>query len=163
MKRPLIVFFGGGIGAGLRGLLLAWLNPLASVVPLPVLLANLLGAFILGVVYVLADEAGLLRAEPRLFLAVGVLGGFTTFSTLGWGADMLLSRGAGDIGAAMAYLLASVVGGVIAVGTGLAVGREVVGGLGRVSGWLPVRGQRDPHDVREDMETIEAENREERI
>ncbi len=143
MRRPLIVFLGGGIGASLRALLLLWLAPWA-----PVLVANVLGAFVLGLVFVLADEAGLLRAETRLFLAVGVLGGFTTFSTFGWGADQLLARGA--VGAALIYLGSSLVGGVVGVTAGLAMARALAS---------TPRARRG--NALADVASIEAEDREE--
>src|SRR5437879_4123800 len=111
LPRTVIVFLGGGIGASLRALLIDWLASWGA--EAPVLLANVLGAFVLGVVFVLADEAGLLRSGTRLFLAVGVLGGFTTFSTFGWEADVLLA-GHASTGAA-AYLLASLAGGIGAI------------------------------------------------
>src|SRR5262249_10945952 len=152
------VFVGGGIGACLRGLLLAWLAPWSAILPIPVLLANLLGTFILGVVFVLAEEAGLLRAESRLFLAVGVLVGFTTFSTLGWGADLLLAHGAHWL-EGLTYLAASVVGGVAAVSAGLVAGRELVALLERgaiaLLGRLDERGQRRVGDLQIDMAALE--------
>ncbi len=161
MRRALIVFLGGGIGSSVRALLLAWLG--AGGATAPVLLANLLGAFALGVVFVLADEAGLLRAQARLFLAVGVLGGFTTFSTFGWGADLLLARHATDV--AFGYLVASIGGGVAAVAAGLLAGRELVVLLERLAigllGRLEERGLRSIGDARADMDVIEAEDREE--
>jgi len=148
MRRSLIVFLGGGIGACLRALLLVWLAPWGTVLPAPVLVANVLGAFVLGVVFVLADEAGLLRVETRLFLAVGVLGGFTTFSTFGWGADQLLARGA--VGAAVVYLGGSVAGGMAGVAAGLTVARALA--------HTPrARGG----NARMDVASIEAEDREE--
>ncbi len=148
MRRPLIVFLGGGIGASLRALLLLWLAPWGAVLPAPVLVANVLGAFVLGLVFVLADEAGLLRAETRLFLAVGVLGGFTTFSTFGWGADQLLARGA--VGAALIYLGSSLVGGVVGVTAGLAMARALAS---------TPRARRG--NALADVASIEAEGREE--
>jgi len=148
MRRPLIVFLGGGIGASLRALLLVWLAPWGTVLPAPVLVANVLGAFVLGMVFVLADEVGLLRVETRLFLAVGVLGGFTTFSTFGWGADQLLARGA--VGVAVMYVGGSVAGGVAGVTAGLAA----VGA--RASMPRARRG-----NALADVASIEAEDREE--
>jgi fluoride ion exporter CrcB/FEX len=65
MRRLLLVFVGGGCGACLRALLLAWLQPWGVSLPVPVLLANLLGAFLLGVVSVLADEAVTVDAGGR--------------------------------------------------------------------------------------------------
>jgi CrcB protein len=142
MRRAVIVFVGGGIGSCLRAVMLAWLSAWSPW--LPVLLVNLVGSFLIGMVFALADEAGLLRAETRLFVAVGVLGGFTTFSTFGWGADLLAGRGAGAI--ALVYVVASVVGGAAAVGAGVVAGREIVVALERAAvgllGRLDERGLR---------------------
>jgi fluoride exporter len=161
MRRVLLVFLGGGVGAALRALLLWHLSAWDSDLPASVLLVNLIGAFVLGFVFVLADEAGLLRAGMRLFLAVGVLGGFTTFSTFGWGTDLLI--GSGQSLAALIYLAASVAGGVLAVALGMMTAREAVGLLERgalaVLQRLNARGHRRFGDVRVDMASIEAENR----
>ena len=163
MRRLMIVFAGGGVGSCLRALVLAWLAPWAATLPVPVLLANLVGAFVLSVVVVLADEAGLLRPETRLFLAVGVLGGFTTFSTFGWGADLLIAHQAS--GAALIYVGASLVGGVAAVGAGLVAGRELVVALERAAvallERLEERGLRRVGVAWVDRAPIKAEDREE--
>ncbi len=165
MRRPLIVFVGGGLGACARGLLLAWLAPLGAVLPLPVLLANVLGSFVLGVIFVLADEVGLLQVETRLFLAVGVLGGFTTFSTFGLGADLLAGQGAGGGVAALVYVIASVAGGIVAVSVGLVAGRELIAALERAAegllARLQERGLRRSDGVRAELAAVEAEDREE--
>jgi len=161
MRRVLIVFVGGGIGACLRALLLAWLAPWGVVLPLPVLLANLLGSFALGVVFVLADEARVLSAETRLFVAVGVLGGFTTFSTFAWGADLLLSDAA-SLAAGFVYIAASLIGGIVAVWAGLRGGRALATALKGVGiGPLPVQqlGSRRSGEAAADIATIEAEDR----
>ena len=162
MLRVLLVFLGGGVGASLRALLLWRLSAWDSYLPGGVWLVNLIGAFVLGGIFVLADEAGLLRAGTRLFLAVGVLGGFTTFSTFGWGTAVLIGHGQGF--AALIYLVASVAGGVLAVGLGMIGARKAVGileyGALAVLQRLNVRGQRRHGHVRVDMGSIEAENRE---
>jgi fluoride exporter len=159
MRGAVIVFVGGGIGSCLRAVALAWLSPWSTW--LPVLLVNLVGSFVIGLVFALADEAGLLRVQTRLFVAVGVLGGFTTFSTFGWGADLLAGRGAGAI--ALAYVVVSVVGGVAAAGAGLVAGREVVVALERAAvgllGRLDERGLRRTANSRRESE---AETREDR-
>jgi fluoride exporter len=161
MRRVLLVFLGGGVGAALRALLLWQLSGSESYLPASVLLVNLIGALVLGVIFVLTDEAGLLRAGTRLFLTVGVLGGFTTFSTLGWGTDLLVGKGQSL--AALIYLVVSVAGGVLAVGLGMIAAREAVGLLERgalaVLQRLNARGRRRFGDVRVDMASIEAENR----
>ena len=158
MRRAAIVFVGGGIGACLRAVLLSALSSWGRPFPAAVLLANLLGAFILGIVYVLADEAGLLRVETRLFLAVGVLGGFTTFSTFGWGADTLLAHGAHMV-AGLLYVATSVVGGIVAVLLGLVAGRALVAALERRGVVVPARPA--VRGARADMAAVEAEDRDE--
>jgi fluoride exporter len=161
MRRVLLVFLGGGVGALLRALALALLAGGDGYLPVSVLVVNLLGAFLLGVVFVLADEAGLLRAGTRLFVAVGVLGGFTTFSTFGWGSAVMAGQGQGL--AAAVYVGASVAGGIIAVVLGMGVARKAVGALERgalgLLQRLNARGQRRYHDIRVDIGSIEAENR----
>jgi CrcB protein len=161
MRRVLLVFLGGGLGACLRAVTLVWLAGGASYLPGNVLLVNLLGSFALGVVFVLADEAGLLRADARLFVAVGVLGGFTTFSTFGWGAVVLVGQGQG--GATAVYIAASVAGGLLAVVLGMVVARKGVsvlelGALALLQR-LNAQGRRRYHDIHVDIGSIEAENR----
>ena len=161
MRRAGIVFLGGGIGSCLRAALLAWLAPAGAVAP--VLLANLVGAFVLGLVWVLADEAGLLQARARFFLAVGMLGGFTTFSTFGWGVDALLAGRTWALAAV--YLAASIGGGIVAVVAGLAAGRGLVALAERTARTvlrrLDERGPRPSGDTRTDLGAVEAEDREE--
>lgn len=160
MRRVGIVFLGGGLGSCLRASWLAWLAPYGST--LPVLVLNLLGAFVLGVIFVLADEAGLLEAPVRLFLAVGVLGGFTTFSTFAWGVDVLIGQHASF--AAMSYVTASVAGGVGSVSLGLGTGREFVALLERLAvallERLRDRGLNRMVEARTDRQAVETHDRE---
>jgi CrcB protein len=162
MRRAVIVFVGGGIGSCLRAVVLAWLSAWSTW--LPVLLVNLVGSFAIGVVFALADEAGLLRAETRLFVAVGLLGGFTTFSTFGWGADLLAGRGAGAL--ALTDVVVSVVGGVAAAGAGVVAGREIVVALERAAvgllGRLDERGLRRAGNARLERASREAGTRQDR-
>jgi fluoride exporter len=160
VRRSLIVFAGGGIGACARSLLLQSLSTRGSL-PLPVLLANLIGSFLLAVLFVLADEVGLLGARIRLFLAVGVLGGFTTFSTFGYGADLLIAHG--NQTTVLVYVLGNVLGGITAVALGLLAGRELVAALERVAHGVILRletGRRVTGVARTDVGLIEMENRE---
>src|SRR2546423_7045959 len=159
MRRAVIVFVAGGSGSCLRAVVLARLS---SCRPwLPVLLVSLVGSFVIGMVVALADEAGLLRAGTRLFVVVGLLGGFTTFSTFGWGADLLAGRGAGGI--ALAYVVASVVGGVAAAGAGMVAGREVVVALERAAvGLLARLDERGPRRTGTSRRESAAGTREDR-
>lgn len=104
---------------------------LASLLPHPgagwpwaTLLVNLSGSAVLGVLLVLVE----LRRPHRLlhpFLAVGVLGGWTTFSTLT--AEVLGLVSAGALARAGAYLLVSVGVGLLAAGAGMYAARRLLG------------------------------------
>ena len=97
---------GGAIGAALRFTLAG-----AVVFPVGTLLVNVIGSFLMGIAFVLLAEKGLDRWIP--FLMAGVLGGFTTFSA--FSLDTLKLFEAGRIGAAGAYVAASVVLSVAAL------------------------------------------------
>jgi CrcB protein len=158
MRRVVLVFVGGGIGSLLRAALLSLLAPGGSTAP--VLLVNLVGAFMLGFVFVLTDETGLLEPTTRLFLVMGLLGGFTTFSTFVWGSALLV-RGS-TIGAAFDYLVASVGGGAVTVVTGLAAGRELVlilerGAVAMLSR-LEARGLRQLVQIGQDVDMPDDEH-----
>jgi hypothetical protein len=94
---------------------------------------------------------------------VGVLGGFTTFSTFGWGVDLLAGHGAGAI--ALVYLVASVGGGRAAAGAGVVAGREGVVALERAAlgllGRLDERGLRRTGTARRESEAGTREDRQE--
>lgn len=161
MRRFVIVFVGGGLGAATRALIVQALASWATVLPLPILLVNVAGAFVLGIIFILADETELLQAETRLFLAVGILGGFTTFGTFAWGTDSLLSNG--KTVAALVYAAASVAGAVLAVTLGLFAGRELVDQLERGARHVLSRldeRRTDHSNLEQDMAAIETENRE---
>lgn len=159
-RRLGVVFVGGGIGAVARDALAVSLMP-GTILPLATLLTNCLGAFFLGVVFVLADEAGLLRTRTRLFLAVGVLGGFTTFSTFTWGTDTLL--GAHHPLVAILYLAATLLGGIIAVLLGLWSGRKFLQLMERAALGVLSRLEegRRTGGAAQDMGLIETEDRDE--
>ncbi len=102
MAGALLVFLGGGIGALLRyGLALAAPGPLTT------LAINAVGSFAIGLL--LAAPSGPLR----LFLVVGLLGGFTTFSAFSLEALQLWQRGQSAL--ALAYVLGSVLLSLTAV------------------------------------------------
>jgi fluoride exporter len=80
---------------------------------------NIVGSFLLGL---LAAEEWFDR-DVREGLGVGFLGGFTTFST--FSVQIVLDTDAGEPGRAFAYLVASVVGGVLAAAAGYVLGRRI--------------------------------------
>jgi CrcB protein len=117
------VMLAGGIGSGSRYLVGRWaLSALGTAFPYGTLIVNLAGCFALGIVAQLAS-AGILNPELRVAIAVGFLGGFTTYSSFNQDTIALFSSGA--IGAAGVNVAITVVGGLAAGALGLAAGRLV--------------------------------------
>lgn len=117
------VMIGGALGSGTRHLLsqmmLARLGP---GFPWWTLTINIVGSLAMGLLI-----GGLARGgggeAARLFVGVGLLGGFTTFSAFSLEFWLLVERG--QTAQATAYILASVVGAILACGLGLLVMRQV--------------------------------------
>ncbi|WP_255595752.1 CrcB family protein [Cellulomonas sp. C5510] len=128
----LLVAVGGAAGS-LGRLGLAQALPVQHGWPVATLTANLVGAFLLGALLEALgrrgpETPGVLRA--RLALGTGVLGGFTTFSSLALETERLLADGAA--GTALAYAGATLVGGVVCAAAGVAaVGLAARGRGGR--------------------------------
>jgi CrcB protein len=123
MKFLLTVMAGGAIGAGARHLLgTVLLARLGPGFPWWTLTANLAGGFLMGLLMGLLARTGG-SEEVRLFLGVGVLGGFTTFSAFSLETWMMLERGA--MTTALAYVLMSVIGSVLMLGAGLLLTRSI--------------------------------------
>lgn len=125
MTDVLLVGAGGFIGAASRyGVLLGVGRLLGQpAFPWGVLAANVLGSLIIGVLVGLAETRQLFSPEARLFLFIGILGGFTTFSSISNDTFMLL-RNAEYLSAAGNVLL-SVVLGLAAVALGYAAARAL--------------------------------------
>jgi CrcB protein len=94
-----------------------------SFIPYGTLIVNVLGSFILGVVYALSVRKLGISENWRLFLGAGFCGGFTTFSTFAWENVNLLSQK--NISTSITYIVVSLVVGVAAVFFGGWVGRSV--------------------------------------
>ena len=81
--RFLLVLAGGALGSGARYLVSLWMvDRLGSAFPWGTLSVNVVGSFLIGLLATLADEFGAVSPDTRVFLIVGLLGGFTTFSSL---------------------------------------------------------------------------------
>jgi CrcB protein len=79
-RTVIIVGTGGFIGSVMRYLLQVFIeNKLLSTFPLATMIANIIGSFIIGVVFALAEKS-LMNSDWRIFMSVGICGGFTTFS-----------------------------------------------------------------------------------
>ena len=90
MAGLLWVAAGGGVGAVLRYLLHQWIGATAAGFPLGTLVVNALGCFAIGLAGAGLSTAAGHATELRLLVVVGLLGGFTTFSTFGWETVALL-------------------------------------------------------------------------
>lgn len=125
--RPLLaVLVGGAVGTGARLLVDVVLPHGGTAFPVGTLLVNLVGSFALGLlvtrVWPVAPE------WLRVGLGPGLLGSFTTFSALAVSAVELTTAGAGA--AAIAYLAASLVGGIAAAALGIRLGARPVPPIG---------------------------------
>ena len=125
MTDVLLVGAGGFIGAASRYGVLVGVGRLLGQPAFPwgVLAANVLGSLIIGVLAGLAETRQLFSPEARLFLFIGVLGGFTTFSSISNDTFVLL-RNAEYLSAAGNVLL-SVLLGLAAVALGYAAARAL--------------------------------------
>jgi CrcB protein len=125
LARVALVGLGGALGAVARYLLGTWIATRVSPdFPWSTFLINVSGSFLIGVILGLAS-AGQLSNEARLFLAVGVLGGYTTFSTFSYESLELLADG--SMRTFLLNTLGQLSGGLIAVYCGLVVSRLLGG------------------------------------
>ena len=119
LERALLVGLGGFLGSlgryGVSGLALRALGP---AFPFGTLAVNALGCFAIGAVMFAAEDRELLSPSARAFLAIGVLGGFTTFSA--FGHETLVQLRDGHCGFAAANVAANVILGLVAVWLGRA-------------------------------------------
>lgn len=111
----LLVACGGAIGASLRygiGLLFGSQQGF----PWATWTINIFGCFCAGVFFALSQKYPVLQQQTRLFFMVGILGGFTTFSSFGLETFQLLKQQ--QLGLAFCYMASSVVCGVIMLALG---------------------------------------------
>jgi CrcB protein len=95
LKNFMFVGCGGFIGAVLRYLISGWTQQLTRIgfFPIGTVIVNILGCFILGILGGLAENLQLFNSNLRLFLFIGVLGSFTTFSTFSFETIALMRDG----------------------------------------------------------------------
>lgn len=118
------VVIGAGIGGGLRYVLGGWMaERWGTAFPWHTLVINVSGAFLLGLLMAMSIDRGLVSDDWRLFLGTGVLGGFTTFSTLSYESIALLEQGFALQGAA--NMFGSGLLGLGAAALGLFLGRAI--------------------------------------
>jgi CrcB protein len=117
----LLVAIGGGIGSATRYLVGGWFAArFGSAFPYGTFAINVTASFIVGFFLAFAQERVSLAPNLRLFVAVGFIGGYSTFSTFEYESVRLLQDGEMLLGAI--YLLGSVITGGLAVIGGIALG-----------------------------------------
>lgn len=114
------VMLGGALGAAARYLAGSALASRGGDWPLGTLVVNMLGGFLMGLLTAIVLK-GQTSETIRLFVGVGLLGGFTTFSAFSLESFQLLVRGQWALG--IGYVLASVIGSIAALALGYAVAR----------------------------------------
>lgn len=127
MLQYLLIGLGGFIGANIRYLLQQWAaSQWGADFPYGTLLINVSGSFVIGLFLTLATGRLAVPPEARLFVAVGFLGGYTTFSSFSYETLRLLEQG--QWGAAALYFLGNTGLGMVGVFLGVILARLVEGG-----------------------------------
>lgn len=118
MFNLLLIGLGGALGSWLRYVFsgLAQRYASGSVLPVGTLFVNVVGCAAIGVLSEVAESRGAFSAETRTFLFIGLLGGFTTFSTFANESTNLLRDGQGS--QALLNILANVLIGFAALWLG---------------------------------------------
>ena len=124
MRKLWLVLAGGFAGAGARYLLggpllshMSFLPGAHAALPYDILVINLTGALVIGLLFGLVEHGAPVSPDARLVLGTGFLGAYTTFSSYMVGADLLATHG--HVLAAALYVVGSMAGGVALAYTGI--------------------------------------------
>jgi fluoride exporter len=117
MKEFLLVALGSALGGMARhGVTLVTARLVVTPFPVATLAINIAGSFLIGLVF----ARGSMSSDLRLFLTVGILGGFTTFSAFSIQTVELWRTG--QVSAAVIYIGSSVAGSVLGAALGVMLG-----------------------------------------
>ena len=124
LRNILIVGTGGFIGSVMRYLVQVFVEKgLATTFPWGTFIANIAGSFIIGIVFAFAEKGNLINSEWRLFLAVGICGGFTTFSSFAYNNLTMLKEN--SFGQLFLNVGGSLFFGILAVYLGIILVRAI--------------------------------------
>lgn len=122
MQRLILIGLAGFAGTVLRYGLSGWTaRRFGETFPLGTLVVNLAGCFLAGLLFYLMFDRYLVNQTIRTVVIIGLLGGFTTFSSFGLQTFTLLRDG--EIGLALLNIAASNLGGLLMVWFGYSLAR----------------------------------------
>ena len=125
-SRLLWVCLGGAAGTAARYWLTGWApQALGTAFPYGTLLVNAIGSFLLGVVMHVGLATEALHPTARIALGVGVMGGFTTYSSFCFETLEYLQKGAWLLGSV--YVVSMLLGCLVACASGFGLARWLVG------------------------------------
>ena len=117
----ILVLVGGGLGAMLREFVMLMVPNPVDGFPLDILVANLLAAFLLGLVTAL-NRRQVLSDDVYMLLGAGIMGGMSTFSSFVYGSVVLMNASAASAVVASVYVVVSPVLGYLAILVGEKLG-----------------------------------------
>jgi CrcB protein len=117
MGTVLAVGVGGGIGALARYYIAAAVQPAGAMFNWGIFAVNITGGLLMGIIVEMGALKLNLSPELRAFLTVGILGGYTTFSSFSLDSVLLLQKG--EYALAAFYIIGSVVLSILALFAGL--------------------------------------------
>ena len=113
----ILVMVGGGLGAMLREFVMLMVPNPVDGFPLDILVANLLAAFLLGLVTAL-HRLQVLSDDVYMLLGAGIMGGMSTFSSFVYGSVVLIHASIASAVVASVYIVASLALGYLAIVVG---------------------------------------------
>lgn len=125
MGTVFAVGVGGGLGALLRYYVASLVQPAGYLFDWGIFFVNISGGFVMGLIVEGSALKFNLAPDLRSFLTIGILGGYTTFSTFSLDSALLLQRG--EYLQAAGYIVGSVVLSILALFAGLWVMRLIYG------------------------------------
>ena len=113
-----LIGLGGALGSVARYLVSGWVQAISrnASFPLGTLTVNVAGCFVIGFLAQLAEARGVFTSEARALIFIGILGGFTTFSS--FGNETFNLAHSGEIMSALVNVGANVILGLLAVWVG---------------------------------------------
>jgi fluoride exporter len=121
LKGGILVLIGGGIGAIVRELLMLAVANLPGGFPMPIFIANMTAALLIGILSALTITGGVIGSGGKLLLTTGIMGGLSTFSSFVWGTHQMLANPP-EQASAIIYLVSSMIAGFLLVESGLWLG-----------------------------------------